>query len=234
MLLLKFNKKNYIFISDLHFFHKNVMKYEPIRMRFTEKDKDFFEDDIVDKVAISNELKNIDENIMNWLSMQLTFLNATDKIETIYFGGDFFFNFNKSKFEKLNYDFSKIESFIKNLPGKKILILGNHDDVKFLDWYEKIFDEIKLYEVFEDEKENNIFIISHYPLGDFQREENIPTTKSEKVLARKDKELFENYYVNRNMNKKIINIHGHTHSKSPTKPLDWVEYINMSIENYLN
>lgn len=155
-------------------------------------------------------------------------------IDTIYFGGDFFFNFNKSKFEKLNYDFSTIEEFMKKLPGKKVLILGNHDDTQFLDWYAKMFDEIKKYEIFNHEDQDTLFLISHYPLGDFEREDNVPKLKSEKVLAEADKELVEKYYLNNNQDKRIVNIHWHTHSKAPVKPLDWVEYVNMSIENFLD
>ena len=81
---------------------------------------------------------------------------------------------------------------------------------------------------------DTLFLISHYPLGDFEREDNVPKLKSEKVLAAVDKELVEKYYMKNNQNKRIVNIHGHTHSKSPVKPLDWVEYVNMSIENFLD
>ena len=111
-------------------------------MWLSSKDEDFFEDETLDRAEMNNELKNIDENLMNWLNLQLQLINMDTPIDTIYFWGDFFFNFNKSKFEKLNYDFSKIEEFMKKLPGKKVLILGNYDDFQFLDWYEKMFDEI--------------------------------------------------------------------------------------------
>ena len=109
---------------------------------------------------------------------------------------------------------------MKKLPGKKVLILGNHDDTQFLDWYEKMFDEVKKYEIFNYEDTDTLFLISHYPLGDFEREDNVPKLKSEKVLAEVDKELVEKFYMKNNQNKRIVNIHGHTHSKSPVKPLD--------------
>lgn len=234
MLNLNLNNKTHVFISDIHFFHKNIMRFEPIRMWLSSKDEDFFEDETIDRTEMNNELKNIDNNIMNWLTFQLQLINMDTPIDTIYFWGDFFFNFNKSKFEKLNYDFSKIEEFVKKLPGKKVLILGNHDDTQFLDWYNKMFDEIKKYEIFKHEDNNTIFLVSHYPLGDFEREDNVPKLKSEKVLAEVDKELVEKYYMKNNQNMRIVNIHWHTHSKSPVKPLDWVEYVNMSIENFLD
>lgn len=234
MLTLNLNNETHVFISDIHFSHKNIMRFEPIRMRFSSKDEDFFEDETIDRAEMNNELKNIDENIMNWLTFQLQLINMDTPIDTIYFWGDFFFNFNKSKFEKLNYDLSKIEEFMKKLPGKKVLILWNHDDVQFLDWYGKMFDEIKMYEIFKNEDKNTMFLVSHYPLGDFEREDNVPKLKSEKVLAEVDKELVKNYYMGNNQKMKIVNIHWHTHSKSPVKPLDWVEYVNMSIENFLD
>lgn len=85
MLTLNLNNKTHVFISDIHFFHKNIMRFEPIRMRFSSKDEDFFEDETLDRAEINNELKNIDENIMNWLNLQLQLINMDTPIDTIYF-----------------------------------------------------------------------------------------------------------------------------------------------------
>ena len=85
MLNLNLNNKTYVFISDIHFFHKNIMRFEPIRMRFTEKDEDFFEDETIDRAEVNNELKEIDNNIMNWLTFQLQLINMDSPIDTIYF-----------------------------------------------------------------------------------------------------------------------------------------------------
>lgn len=85
MLTLNLNNKTYVFISDIHFFHKNIMRFEPIRMRFTEKDRDFFEDETIDRAEVNNELKEIDNNIMNWLTFQLQLTNMDAPIDTIYF-----------------------------------------------------------------------------------------------------------------------------------------------------
>ena len=85
MLTLNLNNKTHVFISDIHFFHKNIMRFEPIRMRFTEKDEDFFEDETLDRAEVNNELKDIDNNIMNWLNLQLQLINMDTPIDTIYF-----------------------------------------------------------------------------------------------------------------------------------------------------
>lgn len=37
-------------------------------MWLSSKDEDFFEDETIDRAEMNNELKNIDENIMNWLT----------------------------------------------------------------------------------------------------------------------------------------------------------------------
>jgi calcineurin-like phosphoesterase family protein len=55
----------------------------------------------------------------------------------------------------------KAESIIKDMPGKKILIMGNHDREHSVTWFRDVgFDEVYPYPILY----KNFFIISHEPV----------------------------------------------------------------------
>lgn len=237
MLVKKMYGKNHLFISDIHFFHKNILAYEPKRLAFfTDKPLEFFQniDEIHSQEAINAEIKAIDERMMEWIWKAFDEQNAKTPIDVLCIGGDFFFNFNKHKFENWDYEFEKIEKFIQKFPCKKVLVLGNHDDGKYFEWYEKCFDEITthFYEIDSEKKE--LTLVTHYPFGDFQRTDKKSRGQIDKQLKKVDLELFEDLYEKYlKSDYTITNIHGHTHSEDPAQPLEGVEYVNMSIENFL-
>ncbi len=71
--------------------------------------------------------------------------------QKIFHLGDFCFKQNKQDVEKI----------IKNQPGYKILILGNHDRCKSVKWWGEVgFDEVYPYPIIY----NNFFILSHEPV----------------------------------------------------------------------
>lgn len=71
--------------------------------------------------------------------------------DTIFNLGDVAFRISKDELEKI----------IKNLPGKKILILGNHDRSKSISWWKEVgFNEVYPYPIIY----NDFFMLSHEPL----------------------------------------------------------------------
>jgi calcineurin-like phosphoesterase family protein len=71
--------------------------------------------------------------------------------DTIFNLGDVSFKTTKDELEKI----------IKNLPGKKVLILGNHDRSKSLSWWRDVgFDEVYPYPIIYE----GFFMLSHEPL----------------------------------------------------------------------
>ena len=231
--MLYFNKS--LFISDIHFFHKNINVFEYEKRKcFTDKPKEFFEQQKNDEVT--NEMKEIDKRMMDFILESI--LSEEREVEKVYFVGDFFFNFNTHKYETYDYDFKLIEEFMNKIPYKKILIVGNHDDLNFYKptkedhFYKKIFDEINYLESYEND--NEIVLITHYPIWftetdvnqDYKREQSNPAfEKIDMIIRRRLKGI--------DKNKKIINIHWHIHSSPLEKKLEWVEYVNVSIENFL-
>jgi len=78
--------------------------------------------------------------------------------DTIINLGDVSFKTNKENLEKI----------IKNLPGYKILILGNHDRGKSVKWWREVgFDEVYKYPIIYDDfyilSHESIYINKHMP-----------------------------------------------------------------------
>lgn len=151
-------------ISDFHLWHKNIVKYEPIRP------------------------ENFAEVIWNnW--------NKTVKPEdTVYFLGDLAFE-----------QFSRTKEYITTLPGKKIMVKGNHD--KFSNkQYLEIFSEVHLLWLIVGK-----YFMSHYPITNED-----PRYKDRIAEVRRNFEL----------SGCEINVHGHTHSRMSKDP----RCMNVSIE----
>lgn len=121
------------FISDYHFFHQNIFKYEPIRQQFGEK--------------------FINEMIKRYNSV------VTEN-DVVYMVGDIFCGFNQMKkaynLKRTEKEYAK--AIMSKLPGKKILIRGNHDR-KSDSWYKDIgFADVQVIE------EVDGFLVAHYPI----------------------------------------------------------------------
>ncbi len=110
-------------ISDMHFGHRNIMKYE---------NRPFDNVDDMDMAIINN-----------WNQV-------VDKGDKIFILGDVSF-----------YNKDKTTDIIKMLNGYKMLILGNHDRDRSLNWWKDTgIDEISKYPIIYDE----FYIFSHEPL----------------------------------------------------------------------
>ena len=134
------------FISDLHFFHSNIFKYEPIRK---EKFKDH-----------KNYIQSI---IKKWNS-------KVQKDDEVYILGDLFVGYNQIKRDlelKVTQDeFAK--SILYKLNGTKYLVRGNHDK-KTDTWYKKVgIKDIYSYKVLDYiyNSEHFRFFLFHYPICD--------------------------------------------------------------------
>lgn len=143
--------KNYWFISDTHFQHKNILKFSP---------------------GPFNSVEERDEKIIDsWNSV-------VKQGDIVYHLGDVFFG-----------DKDSFKSLWTRLKGSKRLIVGNHDDIKFLS-SGSFFKKVYLWRVWNDKP----LIFTHTPLHE--------SCIQERVLQEGG-----------------INVHGHTHLKgSPDGP----------------
>lgn len=114
------------FISDLHFGHKNVIKFD---------NRPFSSVDEMDQ-----------ELIRKW---NKTVLNTNKDL--VYILGDISW-----------YNGEKTRLILEQLNGKKILIKGNHDKNKDIEFYKDLFEEIVDYK--EINRNKTKIILSHYPI----------------------------------------------------------------------
>ncbi|MEO2068573.1 MAG: metallophosphoesterase family protein [Desulfurobacteriaceae bacterium] len=115
------------FISDTHFFHRNILKLNPL------KRKEGFEEAILENLKIT--LKDDD---------------------VLYHLGDFSW--------KLNDEFLKAW---KEIPGKKILVKGNHDfrarEGKLRRFFDEVIEEYAIIKI-----KGKRVLLSHYPALDLR------------------------------------------------------------------
>ena len=146
-------------ISDTHFGHNNILNFKNNENRY-------FRGDLFDNVSHMNEVM-----VDNWNKV----VKPGDKV---YHLGDVFFG-PKEDFLKL----------WPRLNGRKNLVVGNHDDIKFLA-SGGLFNKVQMWRVFP---ELNL-VATHVPIHE----------SSLKIWA--------------DYGPPSINIHGHIHGKqSPTK-----------------
>jgi len=151
------------FVSDYHFFHRNIYEYEPIRKQFDGEMLSF------EKEMIRRYNQEVKEN------------------DVVYFVGDIFCGFNQFRkafnATKLEREYAK--AILDRMNGEKILIRGNHDH-KSDNWYKELgFKEVE----FIVEMDN--FLICHYPLC--KKYWNNPYIKEyEKEMWKDFIEYFEN------------------------------------------
>lgn len=131
------------FISDLHFFHSNIFKYEPIR-----------------KEKFENHQAYIKKIVENWNSV-------VNKDDEVYIVGDLFVGFNQFKKDlKIENESEKeiAKKILSKLNGKKYLIKGNHDK-KTNSWYEDTgIEEVLLSKPLTFNNKN--YFLLHYPICD--------------------------------------------------------------------
>jgi len=123
---------NYWITSDLHFYHKNILRFNADTRRFA----------------------NVEE--MNYKLIQ----EWQDKVQPddiIFDLGDFSFG-----------SIARTKSILSQLPGKKIHIRGNHDQV--IDRNREItelFDEVHSY--YEMTHNGTFVVMFHYPIAEFNK-----------------------------------------------------------------
>lgn len=136
------------FTSDTHFYHKNILKYSPIRLNGIGRTLDDYE---ADKKAITHQYS--DFLIEKWNAQ------VTDD-DDVYFLGDLAFIGKE-----------KVDVLLNKLKGKIHLIKGNHDNV--LRHFTDRFTEVKDIESltftnnqfkFISPEEPFKLILCHYPL----------------------------------------------------------------------
>jgi calcineurin-like phosphoesterase family protein len=120
--------------SDLHFGHKNIIKYE------------------------NRPYENIEQMDYDYMKIWNKQVNNDD---LIYVLGDFSW-----------YKGKKTNEILKQLNGRKILIIGNHDK-NFLDdtkFDKTLFEEITYYKEINSNKTK--IIMCHYPIADWNLKSN--------------------------------------------------------------
>ena len=182
--------------SDLHLFHKNILKYEEVRHL------------LLPVTKYQYLTKNISKNLWNNLPMEM-FENLTDEarfkldihnrlnnpviFEKLYqeceadFYNEMIHEHDKKLIENYNRvvgkndlcfilgDFSlgkakETEEALKQMNGKKILIKGNHDIfLKDNDFDKTLFDGI--YDYLEVNVKGQGIVLSHYPILHFKKQD---------------------------------------------------------------
>ena len=170
--------------SDTHYCHENILK-------FTDSNGNLIRGNRFSKISEMNE------------AMFNGWSETIRENDTVYHLGDV--AFGRTYYDDLNF----IDTF-RSLPGKKILIAGNHDDILWIT-KEKLFDEIH---VCKELREQN-FLLTHLPVH--------PSSLR----------------MNKHGEKKT-NIHGHIHqAKSPTKAhrnvsVEWTDYKPIHVDEVMD
>lgn len=140
------------FTSDLHFHHRNILKYCPKRI---EKIKEYCE---------KNGIKFDEKKIIDLMDMWLIDLwnSQVSKYDTVYILGDFSFNTAEEN-----------KKLLAKLHGKKFLILGNHDgnSDKLTNYFQQI-TQIKEFKYYDESGETFCFELCHFPMVTWNRKEH--------------------------------------------------------------
>ena len=123
-------------IGDSHFYHKNIIRYcnRPWNSGYGPDGEVFVTDEDVSRM---NE-----DMIARWN-------DVVSRDDIVYSTGDFCFGSR-----------SKVESVFPRLNGRKRIVLGNHDRLKFKDYYEIGFERVYDHPIII----RDFIILSHEPL----------------------------------------------------------------------
>lgn len=167
-------------ISDTHFFHANILK-------FTDENGDLIRGALFSSVEEMNQCM-----LDNWNSV----VKPGDKV---YHLGDVMMG-DKAEFKK----------YWAKLNGSKRLIVGNHDDIKWMAQNE-IFAKIQMWRMFTEFG----LLLTHVPIHESGLRRGAPTDETAPML---------------------LNIHGHIHQNpSPTEHhrcvcVEHIDYTPINIE----
>ena len=167
-------------ISDTHFFHSNILK-------FTDENGELIRGNRFTDVDDMNQ-----QMLENWNSV----VKPGDKV---YHLGDVMMG-DKEEFKK----------YWKKLNGNKRLIVGNHDDIKWMAQNE-LFAKIQMWRRFDEFG----LLLSHVPIHQSGGRRGAPTDETAEML---------------------LNIHGHIHQNpSPTEHhrcvcVEHINYTPINIE----
>lgn len=93
--------------------------------------------------------------------LMLNWNNTLTDEDDIYFLGDF-------SYSKNNKQAREVIELIKNLKGRKHLVLGNHDTILMnFEEFKELFESIDVYKKISDE--GNYVVLMHYPLETWER-----------------------------------------------------------------
>lgn len=144
------------FISDTHFSHFNILKYEPIRVPavakfMAEHGSRKSEDEALRWLTESIETDTNKEEVMYWHDeMLISNWNSTVKDDdVVWFLGDFAFK-----------DTKNAQAIGRRLKGHKRMVMGNHDREKSSFYYTCGFEFVSPYPVIL----KGFFTLSHAPM----------------------------------------------------------------------
>ena len=165
-------------ISDTHFNHSRILT---------------FTDSVTNKLIRGDRFSSIDEMNEHMIEQWNSVVKPND---TIYHLGDVFFG-NRDDFEKI----------WGRLNGRKKLIVGNHDNIKYLSTGE-FFEEVLMWKLLTKHK----MLLTHVPVHQSNLDIYVSKKYNEGDVG--------------TVQQKFLNIHGHIHQNlSPAGP-----YVNMSVE----
>lgn len=190
-------KYNNIFVtSDLHLFHKNILKHEPEREKLLSQTKfQYMSKNISQKMwkDIPDELFENQNDIQLWKVDISNRLHDNNLFEKLYkeiepqFYEEMILEHNKKLIDNYNQivgekdlcfilgDFSlgnarETEAALHEMRGDKILLIGNHDSfLKDKTFDRSLFLDIKDY--LEVKIANQGVVLSHYPILHFKKQD---------------------------------------------------------------
>jgi len=148
------------FISDLHFNHKNILKYEPSRidMVIEELEKKYrWNEGLSHAEKVNKVLEYLEDEEQRKFILEVhneCLIRNWNKVvkpeDTVWFLGDLAMG-NKAN----------IKDFIKKLNGHKRMIMGNHDNLPLAAYLDGGFEYVSKYPIIL----KDFFVLSHAPLA---------------------------------------------------------------------